>query len=520
MDLDTNSRSNGDPSATDSDEYVSATDDDTAIMRHYYKECDSAGKISSSEEESECSESDEDSSSAAGHYSALKYKVELSLSSSTRCSKQVYSAIKHSVARIIRRCSSESAEISEKVGRWGNVFLNISSNDHYAFEEAKKTVARVAEPHVVLFTGSKENQYVSTLHFQKSVRDIQAKTSTYIKINNSSLTTSTIGIYGAERNRKKAKEEVEAHLLRVLCEGTDCFEVHLKRERPGLMKHLVERYGTDVSGIIDTIPGIAATKLIPRDQVLTLFATEAGYQSFLLSLKDYRPAGIVTQQAETLSVMECSNQCCVCLESHDTKQANTFFYRLEYCGHVYCKECIELQLQPSSITFPVTCAAEGCERELVWKDFSTLFKHKVKKLCDITTTSLKSYVARNSDKVHNCTTPDCDMVYLISEEGKRFTCKSCGANICTRCHSTWHPGFDTCLAYKTRDSTNLSQWIKGDPKRRKKCPKCSVPIEKSEGCQHMTCTQCGSHICWLCLKFFSSSSACYDHLTACHGGCF
>ena len=32
------------------------------------------------------------------------------------------------------------------------------------------------------------------------------------------------------------------------------------------------------------------------------------------------------------------------------------------------------------------------------------------------------------------------------------------------------------------------------------CPACSVPIEKTGGCHHMYCTQCGSHFCWDCLQ--------------------
>ncbi len=44
----------------------------------------------------------------------------------------------------------------------------------------------------------------------------------------------------------------------------------------------------------------------------------------------------------------------------------------------------------------------------------------------------------------------------------------------------------------------------------KKCPnpatKCTVPIEKNEGCQHMTCTQCRHEFCWVCLRPWKNSS--------------
>eukprot|EP00494_Astrolonche_serrata_P032430 UN32699 len=39
------------------------------------------------------------------------------------------------------------------------------------------------------------------------------------------------------------------------------------------------------------------------------------------------------------------------------------------------------------------------------------------------------------------------------------------------------------------------QWILA---RTKKCTQCRVPIEKNQGCNHMTCRNCKHEFCWLC----------------------
>jgi hypothetical protein len=46
-------------------------------------------------------------------------------------------------------------------------------------------------------------------------------------------------------------------------------------------------------------------------------------------------------------------------------------------------------------------------------------------------------------------------------------------------------------------------WVAANTKR---CPKCELPIEKNEGCNHMTCRTCRHEFCWVCMKAWSMHS--------------
>ncbi|CAF3714742.1 unnamed protein product [Rotaria socialis] len=43
---------------------------------------------------------------------------------------------------------------------------------------------------------------------------------------------------------------------------------------------------------------------------------------------------------------------------------------------------------------------------------------------------------------------------------------------------------------------------------------CGIAVSKNGGCNHITCTACNSHWCWLCVKTYERI---YEHLTAAHG---
>ena len=95
------------------------------------------------------------------------------------------------------------------------------------------------------------------------------------------------------------------------------------------------------------------------------------------------------------------------------------------------------------------------------------------------------------------------MVFTKVDDISFFTCIKCKFKTCFVCRTPAHPTM-TCLQYQaflvaeqTPADVGTINWIKKNTTR---CPPpCNIPIEKNDGCDHMTCTQCKAEWCWLCL---------------------
>ncbi|KAK0247287.1 hypothetical protein LTS09_017566 [Friedmanniomyces endolithicus] len=113
-------------------------------------------------------------------------------------------------------------------------------------------------------------------------------------------------------------------------------------------------------------------------------------------------------------------------------------------------------------------------------------------------------------------TPDCGNVFRATATAKGHTCTGCFTTVCTACYR--QHGFMTCAEYQDLESGGYAAFEKFKKEMQiKDCPKCSTPMEKTDGCNHMTCQGCGTHICWVCMRTFGASGPCYDHMNKAHG---
>ncbi|CUA70408.1 putative E3 ubiquitin-protein ligase rbrA [Rhizoctonia solani] len=114
-----------------------------------------------------------------------------------------------------------------------------------------------------------------------------------------------------------------------------------------------------------------------------------------------------------------------------------------------------------------------------------------------------------------CRAPGCGagQIHVGGSDLPIVTCQKCGSRTCFTHDAVWHEG-KTCAEYtaelvakanavpaRALESKKSETWIKSHTKQ---CPGegCGRPIQKNDGCDHMTCRKpagCGQEFCWVCL---------------------
>ncbi|CEI41708.1 unnamed protein product [Fusarium venenatum] len=193
------------------------------------------------------------------------------------------------------------------------------------------------------------------------------------------------------------------------------------------------------------------------------------------------------------------------------------------CGHIYCNICFVNMCQSGELRsgdFSIRCVgdSDNCKKILPISEIQTLLLSET--LENILDASFASFIRSHPTEFRYCPTPDCDQVYRVSSPEKipfMFTCARCFTPTCTACHAS-HPGI-SCSENKGNGSDDIEKLIKAKKDMGvKDCPKCTTAIQKSEGCNHMTCQACRTHICWVCMATFAQDSDCYAHMRRLHGG--
>ncbi|KAK0225636.1 hypothetical protein IW262DRAFT_1446605 [Armillaria fumosa] len=193
------------------------------------------------------------------------------------------------------------------------------------------------------------------------------------------------------------------------------------------------------------------------------------------------------------------------------------------CGHSYCKECLQHMLLTTDSASPsLRCVKEvdghSCNEYVdVGIIRKLLSPEQESHLLEV---AFLAHIHARPEEFRYCPTPDCQVVYRPANEGTVLVCPSCWGKICAFCHVQFHEGL-SCKGHRENMEGGYEAFQRWKTEYgAKECPSCKAVIEKSGGCNHMTCAQCRTHICWVCMETFKDddqSGGVYSHLRKVHG---
>ena len=224
-----------------------------------------------------------------------------------------------------------------------------------------------------------------------------------------------------------------------------------------------------------------------------------------------------TQFAQVTQQKECQ----ICTDEKNS----TEFCKLS-CGHEFCKECLSHILNDAlqeRQTRTLLCPLPECNTLFTDNDINHIAT-TVEQKNRLSNIHFNEWLAQQPN-AKQCPTPDCNFVF-INEDDMRGTieCPQCLRRYCNHCLLN-HSPYITCeqAAQQAADAQPFTgdhaaanqasaEWVQQNAKP---CPGpgCKAPIQKTEGCNHMTCRRCHYQFCWECLKPYGFNQ------DQCAGGC-
>ncbi|XP_074265165.1 putative E3 ubiquitin-protein ligase ARI5 [Silene latifolia] len=212
------------------------------------------------------------------------------------------------------------------------------------------------------------------------------------------------------------------------------------------------------------------------------------------------------------ALFSCSGQLTACGICFDSFPLDNHHFYPTVCGHIYCVTCwknyLSISIKDGPGCLSLRCPNPVCHAAVVGQDMvdKLASDDERKKHAHYL---FRSYVEENK-KMKWCPGPGCEnaVEFEIGSEGVYNVTCLCSHAFCWNCIEEDHRPVD-CDTVANWTLKNTSQyentnWIVSNSKP---CPKCKRPIQKNQGCMHMTCSKpCLYEFCWLCLEAWSNHS--------------
>jgi hypothetical protein len=339
-----------------------------------------------------------------------------------------------------------------------------------------------------------------------------------------------IRVFGSDRQRAAA-----ITALRALLKDT-------KRDRGALAEHVVELVGADARwalaggarAVLAALGpekvrfemGLHARRAIVRGTPADVAAVQKMIRERRTTNNPKRHSSkrAGKQRAATPSPDDDDDddECCpVCMCPPDTPVRTP-------CGHVYCADCLESSCtlaqpsaSPSAPGLRIECLglAHRCETPL---PLAFIQDHlSAATFASVLERSFSSYVQRNLARLRYCPHPRCGHVLRLvpEQDAAPARCANCLGVRCSGCATAnGHDAFSCADWRAAQAGTDLATRNLELRLGVKMCPCCGIRIEKIDGCNHVMCTACGTHMCWVCLRTFPHGRDVYGHMHEAHAG--
>ena len=180
------------------------------------------------------------------------------------------------------------------------------------------------------------------------------------------------------------------------------------------------------------------------------------------------------------------------------------------CQHTFCGECwtnyLQTKVRSGYTGIDARCMQTGCNMKVGHTVFENLLAQSPRDKETYWKWLCKSFTDENKN-IKWCPNVSCDYCCEREDQGRMLyevTCE-CGTIFCFMCGQFAHKPCDCETAKLWAEKANAESenvtWIAANTKS---CPKCARSIEKNQGCNHMTCSQCRYEFCWVCMGDWKS----------------
>lgn len=298
-----------------------------------------------------------------------------------------------------------------------------------------------------------------------------------------------------------------------------------------------------------------------------------------LVLPETHESNLVSFDARTkLAIFNAGTyDCGVCLEP----RKGSACYKMEKCEHVFCKQCLQdfynnaikegdvavmrcldpgcgkdkkRKKKSERTLHPRELLAMGVEEDKVRRYVEMKRKKKLeadkntvycpRKWCQgpaksdkypLIPADLNAYVDPSSDAESDLDDDDKKTIPTVAADPPKkvnlnnsqpdptdrlAVCEKCLLAFCKVCYSGWHGNFVRCYP---RDPNELSVEEKATYEyirlHTSPCPYCQAPVQKTMGCNHMSCFNCRTHFCYLCGSWLDGENP-YQHFNKGGSPCY